>query len=211
MTILAVDTSCYVASAALVRDGVCIKECFADASRRHAETVQPLVETLLTECGVSVSRVDLFAVDVGPGSFTGVRIGVAMINAMAYAAGKPVVAVDALRTLAEPFWDGTEPVAAVVDAGHGNAYAALYRAGETLLPPDAVNAADFLSTLPEDARTVGDLAALPEQTYPSAKRVGEAAYRLRSSATKEARPVYLRPSQAERMWKERQEAKQLGL
>ena len=94
MLILACDTSCYVASAALVRDGVCLCELFAPTDRKHAETALPLMERLLAETETALASLDLLAVDIGPGSFTGVRIGVSTVNAMAYALDKPVVPVD---------------------------------------------------------------------------------------------------------------------
>ena len=208
MLILAVDTSCYVASAALVRDGVCLCELFAPTDRKHAETAQPLIEALLRETDTALSALDYFAVDVGPGSFTGVRIGVSMVNAMAFAQGKLVVPVDALRTLYEPYAETAERVCAMIDAGNGNAYAAQYAEGETRAQPDAVVTEEYLSTLPEGTRVVGDVG--PDKAYPSAKYVGLAAQKLTGTAVTDAKPVYLRPSQAERMWKQKQEAKRNG-
>ena len=208
MLILAVDTSCYVASAALVRDGVCVCELLAPTEKRHAETAQPLVEALLQQTNTALAELNCFAVDVGPGSFTGVRIGVSMINAMAFAAGKPVVPVDALRTLYEPYADTPMRVCTIIDAGNGNAYAAQYEGGETLAQPDAVVTEECLSALPAGTRIVGDVG--DSKAYPSAKYVGLAAEKLAGLAASEVKPVYLRPSQAERMWKLRQEAKQSG-
>ena len=208
MTILAVDTSCAVASAAVIRDGVCVLERDADTDRRHAETVQPLIEAVLDEAGLSVRDIDLFAVDVGPGSFTGVRIGVSAVNAMAYAAGKRVVPVDALAALAEPYADTGEPVAAILDAGNGNVYFALLRAGEALIAPDAPSMAECAERIPAGAHIVGDTGSRDsEKTYPTAKQVGLRAYRSAEAAVDMAKPMYLRPSQAERMWKLRQEGR----
>lgn len=208
MTILAVDTSCAVASAAIIVDGACTLARNADTSRRHAETIQPLVEAILDEAGLTIREIDLFAVDIGPGSFTGVRIGVSMVNAMAYAAGKQIVPVDALCVLAEPYADTDRTVAAVIDAGNHNAYFAMFCAGEVLLSPDAPSMAECVEKIPDGAVIVGDSGLNgTEKTYPSAELVGLAAYRLKSAAADMAKPMYLRPSQAERMWKLRQEAK----
>ena len=197
MMILAVETTAAVASAALLRDGVLLEEREADAGKKHAETLLPLIDALLEENGVTISQIDLFAVDVGPGSFTGVRIGVSLVNALAFAAGKQVVAVDSLETLT--LWAGEtdRPVAAMIDARNGNAYAALYQAGSTLIEPCAVQTESFLAKLPHDAILVGDVQAEPK-TYPRAKHVGAAALRHVVRATEEADPIYLRPSQAER-------------
>jgi len=99
MMLLALDTTAAVATAALFRDGVLVAEREADAGKKHAETALPLIEALLEENGVSIDQIDQFAVDIGPGSFTGVRIGVSLINALAFASGKGVVPVDSLETL----------------------------------------------------------------------------------------------------------------
>ena len=197
MMILAVETTAAVASAALLKDGVLVAEREANAGKKHAETLLPLIDALLEENGVTIKQIDLFAVDVGPGSFTGVRIGVSLVNALAFAAGKQVVAIDSLETLALSAGETNRPVAAMIDARNGNAYAALYQAGSTLIEPCAVQTESFLAKLPQDAILVGDVQAEPK-TYPRAKHVGVAALRHAERATQEADPIYLRPSQAER-------------
>ena len=205
MLILAADTSCHVASAALIRDDVCLQELFAPTDKKHAETALPLIEKLLSDTETPLADIDLFAVNVGPGSFTGVRIGVSILNAMAFATGKAIVPVDALRTLYEPFADTQERVCAIIDAGNGNAYAAQYAAGGTIAAPDAVVTADYMASLPGGTRVTGDVGG--DKAYPTARLVGLAAARRPESASGDAKPMYLRPSQAERMWKLRQEAK----
>ena len=197
MMMLAVETTAAIASVALMQDGVLIDEREADAGKKHAETLLPLIDKLLEENGVTIAQIDLFAVDVGPGSFTGVRIGVSLVNALAFAAGKQVVSVDSLETLAFSVGETSRPVAAMIDARNGNAYAALYQAGATLIEPCAVQTESFLAKLPQDAILVGDVQAEPK-TYPRAKHVGGAAHRHVERATQEADPIYLRLSQAER-------------
>ena len=86
MTILAIETTAAVASAAIWRDGAVAASLHADAGLRHAETVLPLIQRLLQEQETALEEVDAFAVDIGPGSFTGVRIGVCIANGLAYAA-----------------------------------------------------------------------------------------------------------------------------
>ena len=197
MMLLAIDTTAATATAALFRNGTLIAEREADASKKHAETILPLIDALLEENGVTIAQVDRFAVDIGPGSFTGVRIGVSLINALAFASGKPVIPVDSLFTLALSAGETERPVCAMIDARNGNAYAALYQAGATLIEPCAVQTESFLAKLPQDAILVGDVQAEPK-TYPRAKHVGVAALRHVERATQEADPIYLRPSQAER-------------
>lgn len=198
MMILAVEATAAIASAALLQDGVLIDEREADAGKKHAETLLPLIDSLLEENGFTIAQVDVFAVDVGPGSFTGVRIGVSLVNALAFAAGKQVAPVDSLETLALSAGETNRPVAAMIDARNGNAYAALYQAGEALIEPCAIEITEFVSQLPQDVLFVGDVKA-KEKTFPRAGFVALAAQRHLSRATEEADPIYLRPSQAERI------------
>ena len=197
MMLLALDTTAAVATAALFRDGALVAEREADAGKKHAETALPLIEALLEENGVTIDRIDAFAVDIGPGSFTGVRIGVSLVNALAFAAEKPVTAIDSLLTLALSAGETDQPVCAIIDARNGNAYAALYQAGKTLIEPCAVETKPFLLTLPKDTVFVGDVQA-EEKTFPRARFVGQAAQLPQAVSVSEAEPLYLRPSQAER-------------
>jgi len=139
---------------------------------------------------------DAFAADVGPGSFTGVRIGVCMANALGAAHHKPVIAVNALETLAYPCRNVT--VCALIDARNGNGYGAVYRNGEPLIPPCACVMNEFTAHLPENCRIVGTAASGREM--PAAASV--AAIAANRQGEKEIMPLYLKPSQAERMWKE---------
>ena len=103
MIILAVSTSAKYPSAALCSD--------SDSSRRtiivqtdesgkpHSVSLMPLIDSMLEKAGLQLSDIDLFAVDAGPGSFTGVRIGVTTVNAFAYAEKKPIAAVSSLAAL----------------------------------------------------------------------------------------------------------------
>lgn len=202
MMLLAIDTTAQLATAALFCNGALLCEREADATKKHAETILPLIDAMLEENGVTIGQMDGFAVDIGPGSFTGVRIGVSLINALAFAAGKKIILVDSLMTLAYAASETEKPVCAMIDARNGNAYAALYQGGKTLIEPCAVETGAFLAQLPQDAILVGDLAG-EEKTYPRARFVGLAALQLGAQACDEAEPMYLRPSQAERLKKER--------
>ena len=196
MNILALETTDRVASVALLTETGC-REKRIESPLRHEETVMPAVDKLLAEAGVSPEELTAVAVDVGPGSFTGVRIGVCHGNAMAMALGLPIVPVNALEALAYPFLSGGAPVAAVIDARNGNGYGALYAPdGGVLIPPCAMEIEPFLKSLPEDAILTGTGfpgadGALPQSSsiaHIAAGRAGERA----------ASPLYLRPSQAER-------------
>ena len=146
MNILALETTDRVASVALLTDDGC-REKRIESPLRHEETVMPAVDELLAEAGLVPSDLTALAVDVGPGSFTGVRIGVCHGNAMALALGLPVISVNALEALAWPLLGGGASVAAIVDARNGNGYGALYAPdGTALIPPCAIEIEPFLQT-----------------------------------------------------------------
>lgn len=220
MLILALSTSGRAASAALIKDGAAICEKLSDAGLTHSETIMPLVDRLMCETGAGFGDIDFFASDVGPGSFTGVRIGVCICNAFAYAAGKPVVGVSSLEALA--LSASTErSVCALIDARNGNGYAALYDGAKETLAPSPVVVSELLPTVPPGTLFTGDGALiygeLITQCVPEAQFADGSARLLRASMLAlpamravsegrimpEAMPLYLRPTQAERLYKEK--------
>jgi tRNA threonylcarbamoyladenosine biosynthesis protein TsaB len=131
MRILALDTTTRGGSVALVDDGAVIGERAGDASRAQAERLPGDLMTLLDEARVPLDAVDVFAVAVGPGSFTGVRVGIATMQGLAFAEGKPLVGISALDALhAVGRTSGAERIATWIDAWRGEVYAALYEDGE---------------------------------------------------------------------------------
>ena len=199
MNILALETTDRVASVALLTETGC-REKRIESPLRHEETVMPAVDQLLAEAGLVPAGLTALAVDVGPGSFTGVRIGVCHGNAMAMAMGLPVVSVNALEALAFPLLGGSGPVAAIIDARNGNGYGALYAPdGTALIPPCAMEIGPFLEQLPEDVVLTGTGFPDADGALPLAGSVARiAAGRVGERA---ASPLYLRPSQAERKQK----------
>ncbi len=221
MLLLALSTSGRAASAALLRDGAPLDEITRDAGLTHSETVMPITAELLSRNSVSPPDIGLFAADVGPGSFTAVRIGVCAVNSMAAASGAPVLAVSSLAALYEGLGSLSRPVCALLDARNGNGYAALFRDGKCLMEPAAVTVAELLPTLPQDTLFVGDGAeayragiqsalpgaafAAPEKNLLRALHTAQAAWKLweTGSTVREAIPLYLRPTQAERLYQEK--------
>jgi tRNA threonylcarbamoyladenosine biosynthesis protein TsaB len=143
MTVLAIDTTTRTGSAAVVRNGVVLGELCGDPAVTHGQRLPGDLVRLVAEAGVSLDEVDLLAVAAGPGSFTGLRVGIAAMQGLAMATGKPVVPVSTLEALARRV---TAPagglVAAWVDAQRGEVFAALYEHGgeaplaaPTALPP----------------------------------------------------------------------------
>lgn len=134
MLILASDTTGKSLSVALVRNGNLVGESRFNLGYNHAVTHLPQVMALLQACEISLETVDLLAVTSGPGSFTGTRIGLSSLKALAYAAGKPLLGVSTLETLAWPWRHLAQTlVCPVLDARNGRVYAACYRT--TGLPP----------------------------------------------------------------------------
>ena len=214
MLMLCLSTSGPIASAALIKDGEVISIQRGGRGLTHSQTIMSLAEQAIISCGYSPADMDAFAVDAGPGSFTGVRIGVCAINAMAAAFHKPVVSVSSLEGLLY----GLDHACALIDCRNGNGYA-MTVSDEVTLPPSAVVINELLETLPHDTLILGDgaelhrdaiLSALPSARFAKenevdAAKCGLAAWDklMAGDTVEEALPLYLRPSQAERMAKEK--------
>jgi tRNA threonylcarbamoyladenosine biosynthesis protein TsaB len=130
MRILALDTSTLVGTVAVLDDGELRAEWSASVRASHGETLLPQLARALEHARLTLAEIDLFAVGIGPGSFTGVRIGVATAKGLALAEQKPLVGVTSLRVLARGMV--AERIRAVaVDAHKGEVYAALYELDES--------------------------------------------------------------------------------
>lgn len=126
MTILGIDTSSAACSAALCRDGKLLGETVMNSALTHSQTIMPAVEALLEKEGLAPNDVDVFAAVAGPGSFTGVRIGVCAVKALCLAAGRPCARVDALEAIAEgAAYEGL--ICPILDARRDQVYTALFR------------------------------------------------------------------------------------
>jgi len=125
MRVLALDTSTFVGTVAVVRDGELLAEWGAMVRATHGETLLPRLSQALEAAAMTLSEIDLFAVGLGPGSFTGVRIGVSTAKGLALAEDKPLVGVTSLRTIARGMTAGALRAVAV-DAHKGELYCALY-------------------------------------------------------------------------------------
>jgi tRNA threonylcarbamoyl adenosine modification protein YeaZ len=136
---LALDTSHRTGSVAVARGEVLLGEIVFDASDTHSATLLPAVDACLRIAGVLLGGIDRFAVSSGPGSFTGLRIGLATVKAFAAVNRRPVVAVASLEVLAAAIPFSRHPVLALIDARRGEVYGALYDTGEgapvELTPP----------------------------------------------------------------------------
>jgi len=126
MNILAIDTSTSFASIAVAIDEQIVAESLVSTNRTLSARLVPEIERLLATVGLEIAKIDLFASSVGPGSFTGVRGGVATVQGLALATGKPCAGFSSLALLAMNFPLTTTLVCPLLDARKGEVYAALY-------------------------------------------------------------------------------------
>ncbi len=126
MLILGIDTCCMAATAALVNENVMLAQTVISHKKTHSQMMMPQIESMFKLAEIEPSEVDAFAAAVGPGSFTGVRIGVATIKALAQAAKKPCVAVSTLEALAFPFGCFNGIISPILDARRNQVYNALF-------------------------------------------------------------------------------------
>ena len=153
LNILAIDTSCPSAGAAVLRDGEILSEIFLNNGLTHSQTVMPAAEDALEKAGLTPKDIDIFACVVGPGSFTGVRIGACAVRGMAHAAGRKCAAVDALEAIAHGAWGFGGTVCLMLDARRDQVYAAAFTAGERpvrILPDEAQSIGEFFDKLPSE-------------------------------------------------------------
>ena len=226
MLILAFESTAKAASTALVRDGKLVSQYSQCSGLTHSRTLLPMGEDMLKNAELKLADVDLLAVAHGPGSFTGVRIGVSMVKGLAWASDKPCVGVSTLEAMA---WHGLAAgglVCPVMDARRSQVYNALFRIVDgsprrlTEDRPIALEElAEELRVYNERVFLVGDGAelsfrALTEKGLPcslapenlrmqSAWGVAMAAMDKTPGTADELLPVYLRLSQAERERQER--------
>lgn len=132
MKILAIDTSAKAASAAVTDGGKILSECFTNTGLTHSQTLMPMVKTVLDGAGIKLDSIDLIAVNNGPGSFTGVRIGVAAVKGMAQPTGKACAEVSTLESLAYNLIGIDCTAVSAMDARCGQVYTAAFGCGETV-------------------------------------------------------------------------------
>lgn len=222
MILFCLDTSGPVAGVALIQDGSVRYEAMAVNAFTHSQSILPMAEEAYVHAGLSMEQTDYFAVTVGPGSFTGVRIGVSTVKALAHALEKPCVAVDALEAMAA----GAQPFGGLIcpiqDARAGQVYGAAFRGGtlERVLPDEPIKIQDFLEKaasfgedmlflgdgMPVHRDTIADILgnraffARPHLMYLRPASAAFLAWERRGQAVdhKALSPLYLRPPQAER-------------
>lgn len=221
MLIMAFESSAKAASVALVRDGRLVSQYSQCSGLTHSRTLLPMAEDMLKNAEMSLKDVDCFAVAHGPGSFTGIRIGVSTVKGLAWAADKPCVGVSTLEAMAWHALSAGGYVCPVMDARRNQVYNALFKIenGRPLRlcadrPIGLAELSGELRSMDAPVLLVGDGAAItavwlekegiahtvaPENLlWQSAWGVAMAAAEKEPGSCDELLPVYLRLSQAER-------------
>ena len=191
MKILVIDTSGPVCGAAVMDEDRVYSEFTAQNKNTHSASLMPMIEAALNAAGTEISGLDAVAAVTGPGSFTGVRIGVATAKGLAHGAGLPCIPVDALEALGASAGEFDGIVCPIQDARAGQVYGAAFRKGERLTGDAPMKLEDYLDTvekLGERFLFIGDGAPVHRKAV--TERMGEKA------VFAPAYRGYLRPSAA---------------
>lgn len=227
MLLLGVDSSSQAATAAVVRDGEILCEYTLNQNKTQSVKMLPMIERMLSDVELTVNDIDVFACGIGPGSFTGVRIGVATVRGFAKTLEKGAIPVNALEILANNVPNEAR-VIALISARENECYCAVYENNEEVLSPCVKTVEEIVAiSKGSPCLLVGDGAVsnrdffeknLPEVRIAqgkcnmiSAASLAEVAYRKvqngESGTAEDLIPLYLRKSQAEREYEAREQAK----
>ncbi len=233
MKLLALDTSSLTATVALLDDDKLMGEYTLNHKKNHSQKLMPMIEELLNSCSTKPKEIDVFAVSLGPGSFTGLRIGIATMTAMAQALDKEVVGVSTLEALAYNLFNIKGLICPIIDAQRDSVYTALYRWTdgnmEELMKQqiiDIYGLIDILKGKSEKIFFIGDAlekcggnlkADLAQQfavpppglLIPSASSVAEVAkIKIQKNITTDIVPIYMRKSEAEVQYEKRMKGRE---
>ena len=222
MKVLALETSAKSVSCAVTDSGSVLASAYQCTGLTHSRTLMPMVEDLLKNAELTLDEIDRIAIAAGPGSFTGLRIGIAAVKGLAWAADKPCCAVSTLEAMAQNVRHMDGLIIGAMDARRNQIYNALFEAKDcalTRLCADrAIGLDELCEQLKGDSRrkvVLGDGGLLcfdyltshgvdctlvPTQLlYQNAVGVALAAEQYEAVSAQELSPVYLRPAQAERL------------
>ncbi len=222
MKILGIDTSSSSLSVAVMDDDLLKGEFTLNHKLTHSEQMMPLLDSLLSHLELKMSDIDLIGVSVGPGSFTGIRIGVAAANAMAMALDIPVVGISSLEAMAYTAGETAYTIVSTFDAQRDRFYFNAYRFENSELKAleaeDVLEKDDLIKKLEsyDKVLLLGDAVFINEELPLNVKKAKRAVRYVRASSVCElahrdyllgktgfAVPVYLRKSQAEIQFEER--------
>lgn len=153
MIVLSIDSSSKVATVALLRDDILLGEYILNDKKEHSVILMPLIENLLKECNLESDDIDGYVVSKGPGSFTGLRIGMATIKGMSFGSNKPYISLSSLHGLAYSLSTFSGIICPIMDALRENVYTALYKSENgkitTILEPTSMDIDKLLELLKE--------------------------------------------------------------
>lgn len=171
MIVLSTDTSSKVATVALLKDNELLGEYVISNKKEHSVILMPMIEKLLADCNLNISDIDGYVVSKGPGSFTGLRIGMATIKGLALGSNKPYVSISSLNALAYSLSNFNGLICPIMDALRENVYVALYKSTnnklETILEPTSMDIdklMDYLKEKNEKIIFTGD-AAIKHESF----------------------------------------------
>lgn len=222
MLVLGVDSTSDAATAALLRDGVLLCEYTQNQKKTHSVKMLPMIEGMLSDLEIELSEIDVFACGIGPGSFTGVRIGAATVRAFCDSLQKCAVAVTSLEALANNVNSFNGVIVSLVFARDGECYTQAFEDGEELFAP-CVMTIDEICDFAKDKKClfVGDGALINKDALStldasfakgrhnviSGASIAELGYKKallgKTGDSSIIAPLYLRKSQAEREYDEK--------
>lgn len=227
MKVLAIETATMAGSIAIADDDSIIGEAKINVKVAHAERLMNSVDWLLKAFSMSIKEFNAFAISIGPGSFTGLRISLSTVKGFSYAASKPIVAVPTLDAFARRLPFSSYLICPMLDARKNEIYTGLYKwvngVCEKIIPETAVNPYDFLKRIKDPTVFMGDGARIYRELImntlnnkaffaplsmmsPSASSVAEIAMeKLKEGLIADPvtlAPLYIRKSEAEIHWKE---------
>jgi len=229
MFILGIETSTKTGSVAVVSEDAVIAQYSLNIEVTHSERLMSTVDRVLKDSGIPIADMDGFAIAIGPGSFTGLRIGLAAVKGLAFATGKPVAAVPTLKALAWNLPQAGHPVCPMLDARKNEVYAALYKYQGLellqLMPEATIPLAEIANRIPGTVLFTGEASRLYQQALeqafgdralfaprtaclPSAAAVAEIGLDMIRKGEQidpdNLTPLYIRRPEAEVAWEKRQ-------
>jgi len=224
MKILAMDTSSINATVALCDENKILGEFTVAGDRAHSQIIMPMLDELMKKCSLDIKDVDVFAVALGPGSFTGLRIGIAAMKTFAQTLGKSIIGVSSLDTVAANFPSDGVYICPIFDARRTDVYNAVYFGGKKITS-DRICSIDTVLEEMKGKKVIfaGDgiikyrekILSFPQENWQTAPMhlALQSASSLAAIAMERANknmfdnpdellPIYIRPSQAEREYME---------
>ena len=155
MKILSLDSSAKTASVAVTDGEKLITECFGNAGLTHSRTLMPMIDNALRQADMKIDEIDAFCVNAGPGSFTGIRIGVAAVKGLAISSDKPCAGTSTLESIAYNFTDENAVICAAMDARCNQVYTAFFEIADGRVNRLCEDRAVSITELADDISAIG--------------------------------------------------------